>query len=113
MEENTLDAGSNLGKRLKNIIKSEKRFLLFEGNSIPIVAKITIGRDKTNSIVIDDTMVSRWHAVIHKIKDAYFIKDLESTNGTQVNRVPVPNDKYVKLKPGDIIHIGRTDFSFI
>jgi pSer/pThr/pTyr-binding forkhead associated (FHA) protein len=113
MEENTLDAGSNLGKRLKHIRIAEKRFLLFQGKTIPLVAMITIGRDKTNNIVIDDTMVSRHHAVIHKIKEAYFIKDLKSTNGTLVNNEIVPNGKYVKLKPGDIIHIGRTDFSFI
>jgi pSer/pThr/pTyr-binding forkhead associated (FHA) protein len=113
MEEDTLNVESNLGKRLKYIRKSEKRYLRFKGNSIPLVAEITIGRDKTNSIVIDDTMVSRCHAVIHKIKNVYFIKDLESTNGTMVNGALVPRDKYVKLKPGDIIHIGRTDFSFI
>ena len=76
-------------------------------------AEITIGRDSTNSIVIDDNMVSRYHAVIHKIKDSYFIKDLESTNGTSVNGIPVPREKYIKLKPGDNIHIGRTDFSFV
>ncbi|MBN2535807.1 MAG: FHA domain-containing protein [Spirochaetales bacterium] len=113
MEEDTLDAESNLGKRLKHIRKTEKRYLRFKGNTIPVIAEITIGRDKGNSIVIDDTMVSRYHAVIHKIKDFYFIKDLESTNGTRVNGILVPKDKHVQLKPGDIIHIGRTDFSFI
>ncbi|MBN2443622.1 MAG: FHA domain-containing protein [Spirochaetales bacterium] len=113
MDENTLEAESNLGKRLKQIKKSEERYLLFKGDSIPVIAKLTIGRDKSNNIVIDDTMVSRWHAVIQKIKAAYFIKDLDSTNGTQVNGIDVPTDKYIKLKPGDVIHIGRTDFSFL
>ena len=113
MEENTLDAESNLGKRLKHIRIAEKRFLLFHGKKIPLVAKITIGREKANNIVIDDSMASRYHAVIHKIKDAYFIQDLKSTNGTQVNNIMVPKGKYIKLNPGDIIHIGRTDFSFI
>ena len=83
--ENTIDGESNLGKRLKQIKKTEKRYLRFEGNSVPVIAEIKIGREKSNSIVIDDTMVSRYHAVIHKIKDVYYIKDLESTNGTRVN----------------------------
>ena len=41
-----------------------------------------------------------------------FIKDLESTNGTRVNGLDVPKEKYIRLKPGDVIQIGRTDFSF-
>jgi pSer/pThr/pTyr-binding forkhead associated (FHA) protein len=112
MMDETLHASSNLGKRLTKLRKSEKRCLLFKGNMIPIVTTITIGREKSNCIVVDDTMVSRFHAVIQKIKNAYFIKDLNSTNGTKVNGLNVPKDKYIKLKKNDVIQIGRTDFSF-
>ena len=46
-------------------------------------------------------------AIIQKIKDAYFLKDEKSTNGTYVNGVKIPAEKYVKLNPGDKITIGN------
>lgn len=113
MEEITLDIESILGQRLKRIRKPEKRCLLFNNNTVPAATKITIGRDKMNNIVIQDNMISRFHAVIQKINHAYFIKDLNSTNGTSVNGKKVPKDKYIRLNPNDIIQLGRTDLSFI
>ncbi|MBN2533735.1 MAG: FHA domain-containing protein [Spirochaetales bacterium] len=113
MNEITLDIKSNLGQRLKRIRKPEKRCLLFKNNIIPAATKITIGRDKMNNIVIYDNMISRFHAVIQKINQAYFIKDLNSTNGTSVNGKMVPGGKYIRLYPNDIIQLGRTDLSFI
>jgi pSer/pThr/pTyr-binding forkhead associated (FHA) protein len=56
-------------------------------------------------------MVSRFHALIQKIKDDYFIKDLCSANGTFVNNTKVPENKYIKLKKGDIILLGRTELT--
>ena len=72
-----------------------------------LVAKITIGRDTANDVVVDNKLASRHHAMIQKIKDAYFIKDVGSTNGTFINDVRIPNEKYVKLNPGDKISIGN------
>ena len=45
-------------------------------------------------------------------KNDYYIKDLNSTNGTLVNDELVPKDKYVKLKMNDKIKIGRTELTF-
>lgn len=45
--------------------------------------------------------------MIQKIKDAYFIKDEESTNGTFVNGIKIPAGKYVKLNRDDKITIGN------
>jgi pSer/pThr/pTyr-binding forkhead associated (FHA) protein len=59
--------------------------------------------------VLDDSLVSRQHARIQKIKDAYFITDLSSSNGTYVNGTRVPEGKYVKLSKQDIITLGRTE----
>ncbi|MDY6934731.1 MAG: FHA domain-containing protein [Spirochaetota bacterium] len=109
----TINVNSNIGKRLNKIRKSKSRCLLFNGKEIPLVGKITMGRDSKNAFVINDNMASRFHAVIQKIKDDYFIKDLNSTNGTFVNEMQVPKEKYVKLYDNDIIRIGRTEFSII
>ena len=45
----------------------------------------TIGRMKTNSIVIDDSSVSLMHAKITRKNGEFYLKDLNSTNGTIVN----------------------------
>ena len=63
----------------------------------------TIGRASLNQIVIDDPAVSAQHAIIARLADSYRLQDLHSTNGTQVNGVPVSE---VELKDGDKIHFG-------
>jgi pSer/pThr/pTyr-binding forkhead associated (FHA) protein len=110
-EENTIISDSSLGKRLSKIPKKVGKYLLFQGKSIPLTAKITIGRAHSNNIIIDDHLTSRFHAVIHKIKSDYFLKDLCSTNGTFVNGTEVPKDKYIKLEGRDVIKIGRVEIS--
>jgi pSer/pThr/pTyr-binding forkhead associated (FHA) protein len=80
---------------------------MFNHKKVELVAKITIGRDSDNDVVVDNKLASRHHAMIQKIKDAYFIKDVGSTNGTFINGVRIPNEKYVKLNPGDKISIGN------
>lgn len=110
--DETIKGKSNLGERLNKLPKKENCFLMFEDKKIPIATKITIGRSETNDIIIDDTLVSRFHAVIQKINEDYFIKDLNSTNGTMVNNEVVPKDKYIKLNAEDVILIGRTKINF-
>jgi len=50
---------------------------------------ITIGRVPLNHVVIDDSTVSAQHAILARLGDSYQLKDLHSTNGTQVNGVPI------------------------
>ena len=76
--------------------------------------RTTIGRDAINDISLDDELVSKQHAVIEVIKTEddidYVIQDLKSTNHTFVNDEPVDLHK---LKDGDMIRIGMSDFRFI
>ena len=109
--DKTIYSDSNIGKRLDKIKKKESRCLWFKGEEIPLVSRITIGRDYSNSVVLDDRMVSRFHAIIQKIKNDYFVKDLNSSNGTYVNNKQVPKDKYVKLKENDMIRIGKYELT--
>jgi len=46
---------------------------------------VMIGRAPLNDIVIDNPVVSAQHAMLLKVGDTYWLKDLNSTNGTQVN----------------------------
>ncbi|MBN2041737.1 MAG: FHA domain-containing protein [Spirochaetes bacterium] len=111
--DKTVSIESNLGKRLSKIKKVEERCLVFKNKQIPLVSKISIGRDPKNNIVLHDKMVSRFHAEIQKIKSAFFITDLNSSNGTYVNDVKVPEGKYIKLKENDKIRLGKNELSII
>jgi pSer/pThr/pTyr-binding forkhead associated (FHA) protein len=109
----TIIYGSNVGKRLARMGKRGKTFIVFQGKRVPITRRITIGRDGRNAITLDDTLVSRQHALIQKIGSDFFIQDRGSTNGTYVNKKRIPADKYVRLKPTDAILIGRTELSLL
>jgi pSer/pThr/pTyr-binding forkhead associated (FHA) protein len=109
--EKTILYQSTVGQRLSKVRKPGTMFLVYQGRRIPIVSRITLGRDPDNAVVVEDILASRRHAVIQKVQDQYFIEDLASTNGTFVNGKPVPPGKYLRLHPQDIILIGRTELS--
>jgi pSer/pThr/pTyr-binding forkhead associated (FHA) protein len=109
--DKTILSDSTVGKRLSKVRKPGTMFLVHQGRSIPIVSRITLGRDSSNSVMVEDILASRRHAVIQKVQDQYFIEDLSSTNGTFVNGKPVPPGKYLRLNPQDTILIGRTELS--
>src|SRR5947207_137356 len=64
---------------------------------------ITIGRVPLNHVVIDNPTVSAQHAILARLGDSYRVKDLHSTNGTQVNGVSITD---AELKDGDKIQFG-------
>lgn len=76
--------------------------------------RTTIGRDASNDIRLDDELVSKEHAVIEIMnsgdKIEFIVQDLKSTNHTFVNDTPIDIHK---LKDGDLIRIGMSDFRFI
>ncbi len=70
----------------------------------------TIGRAPLNHVVIDDAAVSVQHAIIARSAGSYRLQDLHSTNGTQVNGVPVSE---VTLTDGDKIRFGSVVAVFV
>jgi len=67
----------------------------------------TIGRECPEGITINDQGASRKHAEIFKIGEMYFVKDLDSKNGTYVNDEMITEEI---LQIGDKIRIGQTLF---
>ena len=65
---------------------------------------LTIGRDPTCDVVLDDEDVSREHCRFRPGGDGFLVEDLGSSNGTIVNgqRITQP----VSLRPGDLVVIG-------
>jgi hypothetical protein len=71
--------------------------------------RTVLGRSKDSDIQIEDANVSRRHAELRQEGTAYWIVDLDSTNGVEINGRRV---KRAKLDNGDTITIGSTDIVF-
>ena len=71
---------------------------------------LTIGRKVDNTIVLDDPLVSGYHARIDRRGADYIITDLQSTNGTFLNDVNIVSHI---LSHGDRIMIGEHAILFI
>jgi predicted component of type VI protein secretion system len=67
---------------------------------------ITLGRDITNDIVINDPEVSRHHSRMTRSAGGYMLEDLGSTNGTFVNGQRLTGAR--QLNSGDLISLGET-----
>jgi len=63
-----------------------------------------IGRQSGLDLQIHSNNVSRHHAEILEIDDHLVLKDLNSTNGSFINHIPVHGD--APLQAGDILHIA-------
>jgi SARP family transcriptional regulator, regulator of embCAB operon len=72
-------------------------------------ATIRIGRFTDNDVVLDDTDVSRHHAVITDTGTGFVITDLRSTNGVEVQGKRIRGS--VILGGGDQIRIGSQEFT--
>ena len=67
---------------------------------------ITLGRDITNDIVINDPEVSRHHGRLTRGGGGYTLEDLGSTNGTFVNGQRLSGAR--PLAGGDVVGLGET-----
>src|SRR4028119_1621082 len=65
---------------------------------------LTIGRDPTNNLVIDDKRVSRRHARFERDDAGFYIHDLESTNGTYLNQQRISGAQL--LRNNDEVWVG-------
>ncbi len=74
-----------------------------------LVAPLSIGRNSSNSICVEDSAVSPVHCRIASQNDQVLLTDLDSASGTFVNGIPV---KERLLTPGDQIAIGSSLFLF-
>ena len=83
------------------------KHFLFSGSPV------LVGREKTNSLCLEDDKVSKVHCEVNIIRnmelEQVVIKDLDSTNGTYVNGEPI---RQAVLKTGDKIELGDTVLRF-
>ena len=67
--------------------------------------QLTIGRDSTNEVVINDAEISRRHARLTFQGGKYVLEDLGSTNGTFVNGQRLAGPRV--LKAGEVVSFGE------
>ena len=60
-----------------------------------------------------DEMVSRKHAVVSFHDGEYWIKDLGGLNGSSINGAHAPAFMGIRLRDGDILEFGATNFRVV
>jgi adenylate cyclase len=69
--------------------------------------RLTIGRDASNDIALEDDSVSSCHFSLQVKRDKIFMKDEDSLNGTFIgnSRERIKN---AEVQPGDVVRVGHT-----
>lgn len=83
---------------------------LAQGEHFDLFGGVSLGRSADVDIRIDDRYASGMHARVFNRSGAYFVEDLNSTNGTLLNSRELHGE--AELTPGDMIRIGDTEFRF-
>jgi hypothetical protein len=84
-----------------------------DGGTRTIVADggpLSIGRTADNTLVLDDSRVSRRHARLQARDGVLVLVDLDSTNGTRVNGSRI---REVAVGAGDVIEIGDATIAVV
>ena len=80
------------------------------GREVEVAAEIVIGREAA-TLTIDDSELSRRHAVVRPVDGGAEIEDLGSTNGTFVNGRKI--DAPTRIGGGDTVTLGRTELKLV
>ena len=98
---------------LRRVLRAVSRTLGTRGAAAPTpllaldwsgqTAELLVGRNPDCDVVLEHPTVSRRHAQLHHRDGTWIVHDLDSKNGTSVNRTPVVR---CRLAPGDRVTIG-------
>ncbi len=82
-----------------------------EGETITLDTDVlTIGRSPHSDIFLDDVTVSRHHARVIRDESGFLVEDLNSLNGTYVNRKRIERHR---LTEDDELQIGKFKLAFL
>ena len=91
-------------------VEREVVTLTIDGRVYPVASRrVVLGRSRECDISLPDSNVSRRHAELVQEGATYWLADLGSTNGTELNGERVDR---AKLADGDRITLGSTDVVF-
>jgi pSer/pThr/pTyr-binding forkhead associated (FHA) protein len=80
------------------------------GEHFDLFGGLSLGRSADADIRLDDRYASGIHARVFNRSGAYFVEDMNSTNGTLLNSRELHGE--AELTAGDLIRIGDTEFRF-
>ncbi len=115
MHQNSIGVDQRFGKTIRMALPTERKekkleshyyFIPEESPTFKLkVKKVTnvVGREGTCDLYVESTQVSRRHCLLQVTERGLLVKDLESTNGTFVNGVPMA-DGYIN--DGDRLGLG-------
>ncbi len=70
-----------------------------------------IGKDKEHvNLCVKDRSVSRLHARLLEEEGQIYVEDLHSTNGTYLNELLLEPHQKMRIRRGDALQLGRTEF---
>ena len=91
-------------------VEREVAVLNWDGKTLRVdKRRVLLGRSRECDIQVEDPNVSRRHAELRQEGPSYWIVDLDSTNGIEVNGKRV---KRARLEPGDTFTVGSTEITF-
>lgn len=91
-------------------VERESVWLTVDGQRHPVDKRVLVlGRAQDCDVQLSDPNVSRRHAELRQEETSYWIVDLDSTNGMEVNGRRL---RQAKLEGGDRITLGSTDVVF-
>ena len=79
----------------------------------PFSDRVSIGRSRTNDIILLSPQVSKLHAHFLRDGEAWDLRDVGSSNGTFVNGARLASDQRARLAYGDILRFGVLDTCFL
>jgi pSer/pThr/pTyr-binding forkhead associated (FHA) protein len=78
----------------------------------PQKPQLTLGREPSCDLLIDDATVSASHLVFSLKEGAWWVRGLGSTNGTWLNQQPLQLPNEVVLKSDDVVRVGEVNLTF-
>lgn len=104
--------------RRDTLVAGPSARLLASGESLAIELasknggpSVTLGRDATNDLVVDDATLSRTHLVFEKSAARWTVHDAGSRNGTKVDGAPA-GEGPIAIVPGTTIEAGAVRLTF-
>ncbi|MZQ96950.1 MAG: FHA domain-containing protein [Acidaminobacter sp.] len=95
----------------KLVLQNQQACKIFE-LSKPVTR---IGRNTAlcDVIIDDDITIGRLHAEVHHLDQGYFLKDLDSLNGTYLNEQRLDSQTLYKLKGNDRLRLSEQEILFV
>src|SRR5437764_1203365 len=104
------------GGPIAESVRMRARLTVEQGGAVPPVCEmhppqaVRLGRNRNNTIVLQDQHASRWHAEIFPADGRWFIRDRNTTNGTRLDGQRI--QQATLLRNGQEIGIGDTRLRF-